>query len=133
MSKCPICGYDPDKHIVDYPILVKQMLNPRSEKTQIMIKKLFHRINLELPTDWLIAPPQKQYEFLKAIEFIPDTALKKILNDLLESKAVHDQKGLNYIKAIVLNRYNNHKALSNKERKKIGKAPKRFVKNEQKN
>ena len=91
-----------------------------------MLRLIIRELNKDLPTEWIIAPPRAQYEFLMAIKDVKELILSRMMERYIASQAFKDRKGLPYLKAMILSEASTSPQKVENERMKIGKSPQRL-------
>jgi len=120
MNKCPVCGYSPDSKI-DYRTAISNLLDERPSHISKLLKKTINFVIKYIPSE---RDNKKVYEFLQSINKIDDRNIKFALEQYLNAKYYMEQKGLSYLKAIIINIGKDSKIKREMERKKYGSIPK---------
>lgn len=94
---CPCCGYDSnDKR--DYTERAKELLNKRDDKCRKYLLYVLKIIN-----KFENISKKDLYYFLQSISFVNDFSLYNAIKSYDLSNPYDSLKGLNYLKAIILN------------------------------
>ncbi|MBC8147466.1 MAG: hypothetical protein H8E98_05720 [Bacteroidetes bacterium] len=123
MNKCPVCGYSPDSKI-DYRTAISNLLEKRPSHISKLLKKTINFVIKYIPSE---RDNKKVYEFLQSISEIDDRNVQFSLKQYLNTKYYLEQKGLSYLKAIIINIGKDSKIKKKMERKKYGSIPKERI------
>ena len=123
MNKCPVCGYSPDSKI-DYRTAIFNLLGKKQSHISKLLKKTINFVIKYIPSE---RDNKKVYEFLQSINKVDDKNIKFALEQYLNAKYYMEQKGLSYLKAIIINIGKDSKIKREMERKKYGSIPKEKI------
>jgi len=123
MNKCPVCGYIQNK-IVDYKKATSNLLNERPYHISKLLKRVINLVIKYIPSE---RDNKKVYYFLQSISKVNDRNVQLALEQYLNSKYYLEQKGLSYLKAIIINIGKDSKIKKEMERKKYGSIPKEKI------
>ena len=119
MTKCPCCGYEPDKKY-NFTNKIRELLSKRNNRTRRLLTKISLIIQTKVPSE---NSQYKYFYFLQGISKVSDDIVSWSIERFKIDNHINNTRGFAYLRSIIFNEEKNRDTRLKNEYARVGKPP----------
>ena len=119
MTKCPCCGFEPDKKY-NFTNKIRELLLKRNRTARKLLTNISLKIQTKVPSE---NSQHKYFYFLQGINKINDDIVVWSIKRFIVDNHMNNTRGFAYLRSIIFNEDKNRDTRLKNEYARVGKPP----------